>query len=196
MASPAFAFQGLSLSGVGPSTGSGDFSIGYRFQVGASDISVNSLGFLDVEQDGLQTAHNVGLYNDAGAQLSQVSVDSGTSAPLIGFFRFATITPITLTAGQIYRVAGSFQFGTDAFASNLVITNDPAITVLNQLALEPGPTLAFPTNLSATTVGGADIQFTSAATAVPFEFEPTAGLAILGGGWLLRKHLKKKATKV
>jgi hypothetical protein len=37
----------------------------------------------------------------------------------------------------------------------------------------------------------------SAATAVPFEFEPTGGLAILGGGWLLRRHLKKKkATKV
>jgi hypothetical protein len=36
----------------------------------------------------------------------------------------------------------------------------------------------------------------SAATPVPFEFEPTGGLLILGGGWLLRRHLKKKSTKV
>jgi hypothetical protein len=37
----------------------------------------------------------------------------------------------------------------------------------------------------------------SSATPVPFEFEPTGGLLILGGGWLLRRHLKKKkSTKV
>ena len=37
----------------------------------------------------------------------------------------------------------------------------------------------------------------SSATPVPFEFEPTGGLMVLGGGWLLRRHLKKKkSTKV
>jgi hypothetical protein len=36
----------------------------------------------------------------------------------------------------------------------------------------------------------------TAATPVPFEFEPTGGLLVLGGGWLLRRHLKKKSTKV
>jgi hypothetical protein len=34
------------------------------------------------------------------------------------------------------------------------------------------------------------------ATPVPFEFEGTAGMAVVGGAWLLRRHLKKKATKV
>jgi hypothetical protein len=34
-------------------------------------------------------------------------------------------------------------------------------------------------------------------TPVPFEFDPTGGLMVLGGGWLLRRHLKKKkSTKV
>ncbi len=39
-------------------------------------------------------------------------------------------------------------------------------------------------------VNSFDINAT-AATAVPFEFEATGGLAILGGAWLLRRHLKK-----
>jgi hypothetical protein len=37
----------------------------------------------------------------------------------------------------------------------------------------------------------------TAATPVPFDFDPSLGVAVLGGGWLLRKHLKKKkSTKV
>ncbi len=39
-------------------------------------------------------------------------------------------------------------------------------------------------------------NFSEAPTAVPFEFEPTGGLLVLGGGWLLRRHLKKRASKV
>jgi hypothetical protein len=42
-----------------------------------------------------------------------------------------------------------------------------------------------------------DIQATQVATPVPFDFDPSFGVAVLGGGWLLRKHLKKKkSTKV
>jgi hypothetical protein len=37
----------------------------------------------------------------------------------------------------------------------------------------------------------------TSATAVPFEFETTSGLAILGGAWLVRKRLQqKKSSKV
>ena len=39
-------------------------------------------------------------------------------------------------------------------------------------------------------------NFSSAPTPVPFDFEPTGGLLVLGGGWLLRRHLKKRANKV
>ncbi|MEI6328857.1 MAG: hypothetical protein WCP16_06470 [Pseudanabaena sp. ELA645] len=35
----------------------------------------------------------------------------------------------------------------------------------------------------------------AAATPVPFEFEGTGGVLVLGGGWLLRRHLKKRAKK-
>ena len=38
-------------------------------------------------------------------------------------------------------------------------------------------------------------NFSAAPTAVPFEFEGTGGMLVLGGGWLLRRHLKKRAKK-
>ena len=37
-------------------------------------------------------------------------------------------------------------------------------------------------------------SFNINATAVPFEFEATGGLVMLGGAWLLHKHLQKKKT--
>jgi hypothetical protein len=40
-------------------------------------------------------------------------------------------------------------------------------------------------------------NFSGTPISVPFEFETGGGLAILGGAWLLRRHLqKKKETKV
>lgn len=47
-------------------------------------------------------------------------------------------------------------------------------------------------------LGGFDTVFSanfSESTPVPFEFEGTGGLLVLGGGWLLRRHLKKRAKK-
>ena len=40
-----------------------------------------------------------------------------------------------------------------------------------------------------------DVQFTSEAVPVPFEFDPAGGLLILGGFWLGRKQLKKHFQK-
>ncbi len=39
-------------------------------------------------------------------------------------------------------------------------------------------------------------NFSSASTPVPFDFEPSAGLAVLGGLWLGRKYLKNRQNKL
>jgi hypothetical protein len=39
-------------------------------------------------------------------------------------------------------------------------------------------------------------NFSPAATPVPFDFEPSAGLAVLGGLWLGRKYLKNRQNKL
>ena len=58
---------------------------------------------------------------------------------------------------------------------------------------------SYQTSATDGTIGsyGTDTNFSSFqinATAVPFEFEATGGLVMLGGAWLLHKHLQKKKT--
>jgi len=198
VAGPASAFTGLSFSSPGATNVDSTDTLGYQFQVGASSISLTGLGFYDFGQDGLQTAHDVGLWNNSGSLLTQVSVASGTSAPLVGFYRYAAVTPITLASGQTYTVGGLFQTGTDKYSYNIVgLTSDPAINIIIPTVYNTGSTLTMPTSsFPGNNFTGADIQFTTA-TPVPFEFEPTGGLMVLGGAWLLRRHLKnKKSTKV
>jgi hypothetical protein len=85
VACPASAFTGISFSGVTTTRNNVNFTYGYGFQVGATDISVDGLGFYDFGQDGLVTAHNVGLWTNDGALLTSVSVDAGTSASSFKF---------------------------------------------------------------------------------------------------------------
>lgn len=49
---------------------------------------------------------------------------------------------------------------------------------------------------SNTVLSAFDIQATEVATTVPFDFDPSFGVAVLGGGWLLRKCFRKKSIKV
>jgi hypothetical protein len=39
-------------------------------------------------------------------------------------------------------------------------------------------------------------NFSSAAAPIPFDFEPSAGLAVIGGLWLGRKYLKNRQNKL
>jgi len=143
ISNPAFALQGISVTSTS-GVGNGDFNIGYRFSVGAQDITVTDLGYIDLGSDGLVASNDVGLYDDIGNLLSQGTVLSGTDSPLIGFFRYAPITPITLTSGQIYRVAGSFRQGFDTYTGVGTGFNvDPAINYLDTV-FAFGSTLAFP----------------------------------------------------
>ena len=73
-------------------------------------------------------------------------------------------------------------------ATYIIASSTPFTYPNGALTGSPGPGFASDTVFQA--------NF-SAATPVPFEFEPTGGLLVLGGGWLLRRHLKKKkSTKV
>jgi hypothetical protein len=45
---------------------------------------------------------------------------------------------------------------------------------------------------NSTTFNSFQVDATAAPAPVPFEFEPSGGLAVLGGAWLLRKRLQQK----
>src|SRR5438552_5018668 len=88
---------------------------GWIFSVGGNDLRVTGLGVWDEGQDGLNAAHQVGIWSSAGALMSSVVVPAGTAAPLNGEFRILTLAnPFTLAAGSNYTIGALYQ-GDDNF---------------------------------------------------------------------------------
>ncbi len=98
---PVAAFD---FTSPGNSYTDGSWAFGIDFTVGASNLTVSSLGYYDDSQNGFVDNHEVGMYDSSGDLLASTVVTSGD--PLIGYFRYDTIAPITLLAGQTYRVVG------------------------------------------------------------------------------------------
>jgi hypothetical protein len=121
--------------------------------------------------------------------LSIYSGNGNGSAPL-----YNSTTATTFTLGALGGVKWSFSGAslTDNATYTAVIQGISPTGTLVRSNLNPysGGT-AYSGTTAAPTI---DLIFQGNATVVPFEFEPTGGLAVLGGGWLLCRHLKKKKT--
>ena len=76
---------------------------GFRFTTNG-DIIVSQLGVFDSGQDGLGEDHSVGIWNASGVLLVSASVLSGTVAPLTDQFRYVSVVPTLLIAGQSYDI--------------------------------------------------------------------------------------------
>jgi hypothetical protein len=91
-----------------------DISLGWRFNV-LQSITVEGLGWFDENADGLQNAHQVGIWSPAGVLLVDATVPAGMVAPLDGQFRTAVVAPIVLPVGNGYIVGGqSFALASDS----------------------------------------------------------------------------------
>ncbi|MCB9509099.1 MAG: T9SS type A sorting domain-containing protein [Deferribacteres bacterium] len=102
-------FPASNLYGASPAGYNFDATLGWSFTVGAADIVVSHLGIYDSGNDGLLTAHDVGIWTSDGATLvASVSIPSGTSATLISGCRYVNITPVTLQAGQTYVIGAYY----------------------------------------------------------------------------------------
>lgn len=65
-------------------------TVGWQFTTNSA-VTVRDLGVLDSAQDGLVQAHDVGIFNAAGALLVGATVPVGVGAPLINQFRYAPL---------------------------------------------------------------------------------------------------------
>ena len=83
-------------------------TVGWSFSVGAQTLQVEALGIYDDGANGMQNAHQVGIWTAAGTLLAQTTVPAATAAALVGSYRYVTITPITLSAGKTYVVGTMF----------------------------------------------------------------------------------------
>lgn len=105
----------FSFSSSNPSTNisGGPSTYGFRFTP-LVNIVVDSLGYLDIGQNGLAAGHQVGIWNSGGTLLTsaQVTTADSTLAGAIfsgAQFRFTAITPVTLLAGQTYTLGAEFD---------------------------------------------------------------------------------------
>jgi hypothetical protein len=143
-AGPAVAFA-FGSGGCGPSNVE-DFE--FRAE---ADVTVSALGAWDDDLGGFAHAIPVGLYDSACQELASVTLPAGTAATLLGQYRYASIPPVALSAGQSYRVAAVIQCDdfSPGFSSLADVTVHPAISGIETRRIAFGASLACPTETGA-----------------------------------------------
>lgn len=119
--SPAEAASVLSYDGLaGSSANTGNYTIGSRFTVNVSGLSITQLGVQDVNiatatagTDGFTAPVKVSLWTGDGlTQLATITVSS--SDPLTDSWRYATLgSPVALTNGATYLIGAYMGTGAE-----------------------------------------------------------------------------------
>ncbi len=112
-------------------------TLGFVFTANSS-FEVDSLGWLDATGAGFSSQHTVGLFDSTGTLLASTTLSSGTSDPLSDGFRYSSIAPITLIAGNEYTLAGTSGGPLDSWTVNDDVSGfavDPAFTIGQNAAL-------------------------------------------------------------
>lgn len=178
---------------------SGGFTINYKNAIGYSftpttDINITSLGYFDVNSDGLADDHDVGIFKSDGTLVTAAFVPSGTVDPIVDGGRFTTITPVTLTGGTNYYILAnnnSVDLFVASFPSALTFApqvgwNDYRVASANSILSPLDLSIGGPSGFDG--YAGPDFQF----NAVP---EVSAiGLYSLGLAILARLTLRRKRS--
>lgn len=186
----AFSFTG-GLNGTTNNT-----TLGETFTVGASALSVSSLGIWDVFLDGLGEAHPVTIWDGGGTSVASATVPSGTTGTLIGQYRYTALgSPVTLLANTTYTIGAYYPTGNDAFPAKVPTGNITSASGVSYGAARSAGGNAFSTSDGAG-VGNyvnANFLFTPSSSGTP---EPgSLGLLVASGlsgaGFLLRKRWRR-----
>lgn len=117
-------FTGYSSSNTGTQSSTDGFTAGYEFTANSA-LSVTALGAFDNGSSAGGGMVQVGLWNSSGVLLASAYVSSAD--PLTdSFWRFASISPVSLVAGDTYYVASQgswdYTYFTTGFSVNPDIT--------------------------------------------------------------------------
>jgi len=102
--------------GTATALGAGTITFGFQFTT-LTDVLVDSLGVMDVGQNGLAGTEQVGIWNSGGTLLYSTTLGTGTlDGPVLdgNQFSFTSITPLFLAGGQTYTI-GARVNGVDSF---------------------------------------------------------------------------------
>lgn len=162
-------------------------AVGYEFTTADGPaMLVDSLGFWDSEQNGLQNEHEVGLWTEDGTLLASTTVQSGTSSILVDEFRYEDLlVPVLLEPNTTYRIAGAVFAAGDPFrADDGMVQVDPIVADPNSSAMSGWfhrNSFGFPGEQSGAGYGHSFGSASLQATLVP---EPSAAalaiMAVLG----------------
>ncbi|HEY9700408.1 MAG TPA: PTPA-CTERM sorting domain-containing protein [Trichocoleus sp.] len=165
----------------------GQWSLGFEFTAN-NNISVKSLGFYDDLKNDLTESHAVGIFDSLGNLLVSGTVNPGDT--LDGWFRYSSVAPTLLQAGQNYFVAattGSENYTWDV----LGFTVDPNITFIRD-AYAGSSMLVFPSGGPSVANGYFGPNFQFDATPVP---TPALLPGLVGMG-IAALHKKRKGEAV
>lgn len=179
----------------------GSYSLGYEFTPN-KNINVTALGYYDHGGDGLAGPSQVGIFNQATTLLipgASVTVPTSTGGTLVGngpdgYYRYQSLTtPILLTAGTTYRIAGETGSNTNyyAFQNYVGFAANADITVTT--GYYGSGSLTYPNNISPygpnLIFAGGNFLFE---VPVPAP-EPSSALLLLGGASLLAMRRQRRA---
>ena len=103
--------------------------VGFRFTV-SSPLQVYDLGVWNADSTGgLDTPHQVGIWDGSQALIASVTVDPATGTP-IGQWTYTAITPVNLNPGETYTIGALYVAnGTDLYISAASsMTTAPEVT--------------------------------------------------------------------
>lgn len=125
----------VTIGGAGTTDDDTDDVTGFVFTVGDLPIAVDELGFWDFGSDGLNVAHDVGIFRQSDqAIIVQGTVPAGVDAPLDGGFRYVSIPAITLLAGESYQAVAYRP----APVTDLVGVNFPTFSSASAITVDQG----------------------------------------------------------
>ena len=193
-APPTFAGIAVTTTPSGIYSNTGTWTLGWSFVVN-SPISVSALGTFDAGADGLNVAHDVGIWNSSGTLLASATVPSGTAGALDSSYRFVSISPLALSSGATYYV-GAVYFVSDSdgwLQDPLTLVTAAEITYLSRRYQSSSGTLVFPNLAGSGTTGyfGGNFQFGGSAVGVP---EPSTFALFATGLGILLAARKRRAT--
>jgi len=163
--------------------------LGWSFST-TTDVYVTGLGYVDLGADGMNSSHEIGIFDVAANSLvTSATLAAGTASTKLGDFRYATADGAKLSAGKRYMIVG---------------TNDSDLWTTDQHSIASFASEIVPDNYSAFNYGVNSLQiptqtyvykqyfgpsFTYSAQPVP---EP-ASMAALGLGAVALLKRRKRA---
>ena len=95
------------VAGSGSCGTNSEQTIGWQFDV-LNSVTVLAMAWFDEGGDGLQLAHEVGIWDPGGTLIesTHLTIPAGTTATLDGIWRIVKITPTELVPGESYIVGG------------------------------------------------------------------------------------------